>query len=181
MKISFWQIIADHLSTLRNDISGRLSLIDLIIFYALPVVAGIIVFLIPLKVSKDFYIISVSFFGIFVALLLNFQVAAFGIYNRKWISVKDEKVTINREKDAELKRRLLNEVNSNISYLILVSIDSILLFVLLYTSERTRPFAAAVSWTIYSHFALNLLMVVKRSHILFRKEYDEIQENSTGW
>ena len=61
MKISFWQIIADHLSTLRNDISGRLSLIDLIIFYALPVVAGIIVFLIPLKVSKDFYNISVTF------------------------------------------------------------------------------------------------------------------------
>ena len=173
MKISFWQIIVDHLSTLRNDISGRLSPLDLIIFYALPVLVGVAAFLTPLKVSKDFYNISVTFFGVFVALLLNFQVAAFGIYNRKWTSDKDEKLALNREKDAELKKRLLNEINSNISYLILISVGSILLFVFLYTSEKTGPFAAAVSWTIYIHFVLNLLMVVKRSHILFRKEYDE--------
>ena len=77
------------------------------------------------------------------------------------------------KKNADLKRKLLKEVNSNISYLILISVVAIVLFLFLYTSEKTGRSAAAVSWTIYIHFVLNLLMVVKRSHILFRKEYDE--------
>jgi len=173
VKISVLRIITDHLSTLRNSVSNKISATDIIIFFLLPVIVGITGFFSSIKVSKDFCNISVTFFGIFVALLLNFQVAAFGIYNRKWGIKGDEKLSLTQTKEIEVRRLLLREINSNISYLILISIGSILLFIFLYTTDTTGRIAAAISWGIYIHFILTLLMVVKRSHIIFRREYDE--------
>ncbi len=138
-----------------------------------PLVAGSLGFFVGIKASKDFYNVSVTFFGVFVALLLNFQVAAFGIYNRKWNISDDEKLSQKQMEEMEVRRQLLKEINANISYLILISILSILLFIFLYTVEKAGRVAATISWIIYIHFILNLLMVVKRSHILFRREYDE--------
>lgn len=173
MKVNVWQIIIDHLDTLRNDVSKRVSIIDILIFFVFPIIGGFIVYLYDVKSSKDFYNASITFFGVFVALLLNFQVAAFGIYNRRWTLSSDEKLSQNQTEDLKIRRRLLKQTNSNISYLILISTFSIMLFLLLYSMEYTGRIASAISWTIYIHFILTLLMVVKRSHALFRKEYDE--------
>ena len=150
-----------------------MSLIDIVIFFGIPAFGGGLGYLGYVQISKDFYNASISFFGVFVALLLNFQVAAFGIYNRKRSPSEDEKTTYNQIQDMKIRKQLLKEINSNISYLIVVSIFAITLFLILYATENTGRVVAAMSWTIYIHFLLNLMMVVKRSHILFRKEYDE--------
>ena len=173
MKINVWQIIIDHLDTLRNDVSKRISFVDVLTFFIFPILCSILGYLACVKVSKDFYNVSITFFGVFVALLLNFQVAAFGIYNRKWSLSEDEKLSLNQVEKIGIRRRLLKETNANISYLILFSALSILFFVILYTVEKTTRMAGFVSLFIYIHFVLTLLMVVKRSHALFRKEYDE--------
>ncbi len=173
MKVNFWQIIIDHLGTLRDNVSKRISFIDIFIFFVVPVLGGILSYLMQVKASKDFYNVSVAYFGVFVALLLNFQVAAFGIYNRKWSISSDEKLSQNQLEELTIRRQLLKEINANISYLILISIFSILIFLFLYATENSGRIAATVSWIIYIHFILTLLMVVKRSHVLFRKEYDE--------
>lgn len=173
MKINIWQIIVDHLGTLQDNVSKKISIIDIAVFFGVPVLGGTLGYLAYIKTSKDFYNVSVSFFGVFVALLLNFQVAAFGIYNRKWSLSEDEKISHNQAKELKIRKQLLKEINANISYLIIISIFSIVLFLLLYATENTDRIVAAISCVIYIHFLLNLMMVVKRSHVLFRKEYDE--------
>ena len=173
MKVNIWQIILDHIDTLRNDVSKKISAVDIIIFFLLPVLVGVAAPYFYIEMSKEFYSISITFFGIFVALLLNFQVATFGIYNRKWNLSKDEKLSQMQKEELETRKLLLKQTNSNISYLILISSISILLFLFLFAAEKTGRTAAAISCIIYVHFILTLLMVVKRCHILFRKEYDE--------
>jgi hypothetical protein len=173
VKVNVWQIVVDHLGTLRNSVSKKLSLIDIAIFFGIPLLGASFGYLEGIKTSKDFYNVSITFFGVFVALLLNFQVAAFGIYNRRWSLSEDEKLSHNQTEELEIRRQILKEINVNISYLIVVSIFSILFFLLLYAVEKTGRVVASISWAIYIHFVLTLLMVVKRSHVLFRKEYDE--------
>ena len=174
MKVNIWQIVADHLCTLRNNVTGKISIVDILLFFFVPIFAGVLVYFASVKASKDFYNVSMTFFGVFVALLLNFQVAAFGIYNRKRGLSEDEKLSKIQIAEIEIRRRLLGEINANISYLILVSVVAIVIFLFLYSVEETGQVAASLSWILYTHFILTLLMVVKRSHILFRKEYDEI-------
>ena len=70
-----------------------------------------------------------------------------------------------------LKRLLLSELNTNISYLILVSCSALILFLLFYSFPMPERFATAVTAFIYIHFILSLLMVIKRSHALFQLEY----------
>lgn len=172
MKINIWQIVSDHLNTLQDNVRGKISITDIVTFFFIPILMAILCYITGITSSKDFYNVSLTFFGVFVALLLNFQVAAFGIYNRKWNIIDDEKLSLNQEQELRLKMQLLREINANISYLILISIVSIVLFLLFYSIDIGRV-AAVVSSIVYTHFILTLLMVIKRSHALFKKEYDE--------
>lgn len=172
MKIDVSRIIRDHAKTLRNDASGSLSVIDIAIFYVLPFVAGVFVCILGLACDRDFYNASLTFFGVFVALLLNFQVAAFGIYTRHWERQSDEKLKELQRSDLEIRRTLLREINSNISYLILVSVVAIFFYLVAYAVRWAGLIPVFLSSVLYAHFLLTILMVVKRSHILFLREYE---------
>ena len=173
MKVNVWQIVVDHINTLRNVVSKKVSAFDIFLFFIVPLLGGLLSYFCCIRATADFYNISVTFFGVFVALLLNFQVAAFGIYNRQWRRNDDEKSSITRDDKLRVRAQLLKEINSNISYLIVVSIISIVFFLILYAIQTSGLVVTGASLAIYMHFVLTLLMVVKRSHILFKKEYDE--------
>ncbi|WGJ14034.1 hypothetical protein QEV83_15425 [Methylocapsa sp. D3K7] len=121
--------------------------------------------------SKDIYNVSITFFGIFAALLLNLQVAAFGIFQRKWEIPGDQKMAEMQESTLKIRRVLLKEINSNISYLILVSSVAIIVFLLLYITDWKSALPSALAVCLYWHFILTLLMIIKRSHALFQREY----------
>lgn len=173
MKVSVWQIVVEHVKTLRNDSSNRMSIIDILMFFGIPVFGGILGYTSRMQVSKDLCNASVSFFGVFVALLLNFQVAAFGIYNRKRDAGQDEKLSLSRASKVNLRNKLLQEVNANISYLVVVSIFALTFLLSLYVTQIPERIVGAFLTFTYVHFILNLLMVVKRSHVLFKMEYDD--------
>lgn len=173
MKVDVSQVVIDHFRTLRNDASGRQSISDIVIFYLVPVLLAASVYISRACVSQEFYNISVTFFGIFVALLLNLQVAAFGIYNRRWNTSSDDRSAEIQATLTETRRIILRELNANISYLILISVASISFFLITYTTNWIGRVSSCLSVFVYSHFILTLLMVVKRSHILFRNEYDQ--------
>jgi len=171
MKINVFLIVRDHLRTLRSFPSEKLSANDIITFFVFPVLFAIIAYHFSMTVKDDFYNVSITFFGIFIALLLNIQVAIFGIFLRKWdIPEEGKSKTLVKDK-LELRRVLLAEINSNVSYLVLVSCAALAVFLTAYTWCFVDGLFPALSVFIYTHFLLTLLMVIKRMYAAFQKEY----------
>ncbi|MHA4838173.1 hypothetical protein [Sphingopyxis sp. MSC1_008] len=173
MKIDIRQILWDHFGSLKDEETRLPMGKDYFIFYVVPGILGSISFFKSLSFDKDAYNVSITFFGIFIALLLNIQVAIFSIYQRKW---KDSE--IEAEKDAynyelNMRRRLLGQLNSNISYLVLVCCASLILSISCYIGALFISFPSAILVFLYAHFVLTLLMIVKRAHALFQREYAE--------
>jgi hypothetical protein len=171
VKIDISSILRDHGATLRNEGKSTISLIDICIFYLFPIAAGIVAFSFCLRLEKDVYNVSITFFGIFLALLLNLQVAIFAIFQRKWSAPQDERLGEILKLELQERRRLLEELNANISYLTLVSCVSLTAMLIFHIQQMLSGWQPAFAVALYTHFLLTLLMVIKRSHALFQKEY----------
>ena len=172
MKIEPSRIIIDHLASLKSAGSGKTSISDLTIFYIVPVLIGVLAWLF-LSLRGEVYNAALTFFGIFIGLLINVQVALFAIFQRKWNVPADVRSTEAQEATLALRGRLLKEANANISYLILVSCIGAIASLCLYISGAGDGWASATMSMIVAHFFLTLLMVIKRLHALFAKEYEE--------
>jgi hypothetical protein len=172
MKISIYDVIKDHLFTLRDQDSRRISLVDITIFYVLPLALSFSVEMTDFRGSKEFYNLSMTFYGIFIALLLNLQVATFGIFQRKWPIPDDPRSAELQKSLLETRKALLREINANISYLTAISCVSVSIFLVFFALDAVGVVFVAISSYLYAHFVVTLLMVVKRSHALFRQEYD---------
>jgi hypothetical protein len=173
MKIDPTAIIADHFGTLRDENSGKLSVVDMLIFFGLPTAALVAAWLLKFNADRDVFNISITFYGIFIALLLNIQVAIFSILQRKKDPPKDAKLSDEYLEKISLRRRLLSQVNANISYLVFFCCVALCAFLTFYAIGNPLHVAAPVAWFLYSHFILTLLMIVKRSHALFQSEYED--------
>jgi len=171
MKISVTVIIRDHLATLYNDSSGKRSYFDIFVFYFFPLLLAIGVYVFDLRLDVNSYSVSITFFGIFLALLLNIQVAIFSIFRHKWKESEDERKAALQDEEMSTRRTLLGELNANISYLTLVSCLALISFFVFYAATCEEGAAPAFGVMLYSHFVLTLLMVIKRAHALFQKEY----------
>lgn len=176
MKIDPSAIISDHLNTLTDDRTGKRSWQDIALFYVAPVALGAIATYCCWNVNKDVYNVSITFFGIFIALLLNIQVAVFSILQRKIGQPKERRSAEIVSERISLRRTLLSQVNANISYLVLFCCAALVIFLLFYTLGDPYRISTPLTWTTYGHFLLTLLMVVKRSHALFQSEYEDRQE-----
>ena len=135
MKINVFSIIRDHLITLYDDRSSKFSICDLVLFYVFPIIISTLSYLFNYYFSVEIYNISITFFGIFIALLLNMQIAIFSIFQRKWDIPTDE---ISKElKNDTLKdrKKILKELNANISYLILVCCASLVISLIFYAQH----------------------------------------------
>lgn len=171
MKLNVWMIVRDHLRTLYNARTGRLSVVDGLFFYGLPLMTAAAAFKLDFSVSVDAYNVSITFFGIFIALLLNIQVAIFAVFQRQRKKPDDARLAEIQKGEIEARRLLLREANSNLSYLTLVSCVALVTFLVSYVFEWKDGFAAAIGVFLYGHFISTLIMIVKRFHALFQSEY----------
>lgn len=171
MKINVASIVRDHFDTLYDSRSNRASLFDFALFYGLPVIAAGASYYVGLRLKPEAYNISITFFGIFIALILNIQVAMFSIFQRKWEVPADKRVASSMADTLADRKRLLIELNANLSYLILVCCVALVLSLLSFIKSYDNGVIPAVMVFLYGHFLLTLLMVVKRAHALFHKEY----------
>ncbi len=171
MKINIFSIVRDHFDTLYDVKTGIISKFDIALFYGFPIILSIFAFSGGIKLKSEVYDISVTFFGIFIALLLNIQVAMFSVFQRKWERSQDKRLADLTSKTLADRRTLLMELNANLSYLILVCCCALVLSLLSYIKSFDDHVIPAVMVFIYAHFLLTLLMVVKRAHALFHKEY----------
>ena len=171
MKINVASILRDHWATLYAAQSNRTNYLDLIVFYILPISAGIGAYKLGFNVKPEGYNVSITFFGIFLALLLNIQVAIFSIFQRKREQPLDKRQADAQKAELIDRRTLLHELNSNISYLTIVSCFALIAFLIFYVAEMKDGIGPAVAVVLYSHFILTFVMIVERSHALFQKEY----------
>lgn len=171
MKIDVSSIFRDHFDTLYDSRNNRKSLFDITIFYICPTIAGLTSYFSDTKLDSNAYNISVTFFGIFIALILNIQVAMFSIFQRRWELPSDKRVAASMVEALANRKKLLIELNANLSYLILVCCIALVLALLSFIKSFNYTVIPAIMVFLYAHFLLTLLMVVKRAHALFHKEY----------
>lgn len=171
MKIDVSSIVREHLATLHVAGKTGLSLGDFTLFYIVPVATMVFSVWANFEARSDAYNASLTFFGIFIALLLNIQVGMFAIFQRKWDLSNDKRVQDLQREIIEDRRILLTELNSNISYLVLVCCVALFASLLFYVKKWENGLAPAVMVLLYVHFILTLVMIVKRAHALFQKEY----------
>jgi hypothetical protein len=173
MKINVSFIVRSHFATLCDAGAGKLMTSDLMLFYGLPGLGVPAVWWLGVELSENFYIASIGFFGVFVALMLNMQVAIFGIHGRKWNDKIDSRSEEIKRRDLELRRLIIGEINSNISYLTLISCLVLVLSVIALAALLKSPIYSGVVCGLYLHFLLTLLMIIKRLHALFHREFSE--------
>lgn len=173
MKIDFRPIVRDHIATLHVAGDGRVAAADIALFFGLPVGLGGLAFALAFSVQTDAYNVSITFFGIFIALLLNIQVAIFSIFQRKWDVPTDKRLADIQKDTLKARRHLLSELNSNISYLTLVCFVALVAFLIFFVFGWTKGVAPAIGIFLYAHFMTTLLMVIKRAHALFQREYQD--------
>lgn len=171
MKINIYIIFRDHINTFYDYESNSKSLFDFVLFYGLPIVLSLLSFYFSITMKSDYYNLSITFYGIFLALLLNIQVAIFSIYQREWRREESDRDEERVREKRENKRIILTELNSNISYMTALSCIALAAFLVFYALEINNSITAAISIFFYSHFILTFLMVIKRSHALFSHEY----------
>lgn len=171
MKFGVWHIICEHVKTLYDDRTKAPSFGDMATFFVTPLLAGSTAYGFGLEMRPDSFNVSITFFGIFIALLLNIQVAIFSIFQRKW-DTSESKTPDEPIELLEIRRRILSELSTNISYLIILCSFSLVFFFIIFVSESRNSITSAVSVAIYTHFFATFLMIIKRSYALFKKEYD---------
>jgi hypothetical protein len=171
MKISVLHIVIDHLGTLRNDRTGRVSWLDIFLFYGIPIFGGAVTSLLCVAIPRDVFGLSVSIFSIFCALLLSVQVAVYSIFKSDRPDSDDSISRKSSHKSDLILRSLIREVNTNISYLIVVCCVCITVFLAMYIADLADRLESAVIFMLYSHFLLTVLMVIKRAHAIFETEY----------
>ncbi|MCX8996030.1 hypothetical protein NOF55_02830 [Rhizobiaceae bacterium BDR2-2] len=160
------------MATLKVDGETRYHRPDILLFFILPLLMAVIASALGASIDRDTFNVSISVFAIFSALLLNVQIALFGISQREWKYEGDELSDDLKKKKLEERRELLGELNTNISYLIVVSCLAVTAFLIFYVMKQTSSIETLISIWLYAHFFLTLLMVIKRAHALFQKEYE---------
>jgi len=170
-KINVISIVIRHLKTLSHD-DGSLVWSDLLTFYLIPVVAGAAFFYFNWRVPKDAVALSISVFSIFAALLLSVQVALYSVSLRALPVPEDPKERTAFKGRVAIRSTVMRELNDNIAYLVLLSVVWVTALLALFVTSCHGRVASALVLAMYVHFFLTLLMVVKRSGIVFSGEYE---------
>lgn len=174
MKINVWFIVIEHIKTLsvvNDDKSETQSKADVFVFYLLPLTLGMLVCWRGFEVKDAVFELSVSVFAIFSALLLSVQVAMYGVFRADRKDVEDKILNDEMKTRIGSTRKIIREININISYLILISCVSVLVFLAFFTFEFSPHLESGILIMIYAHFILTVAMVLKRSHLVFDAEY----------
>jgi len=183
MKINIIDIVGEHFKTLNDfevcdDIALndkrkiKISREDFLIFIVFPILISLVLVVFMPKLDIQVHSLSVSIFAIFSALLLNVQIALFSIYHRNWRRSNDANLQKMQIRKMDERRDLLKELNTNISYSIILSCFAVTYFFILYIFKLNSHIWNFFCYLIFFHFFLTLLMVIKRAHALFNQEYN---------
>lgn len=166
-KINVFRIISAHYKTLFDgDMISNLA--EAVIFLLLPVLAGWCFFEKQMNIGNELRDLLVTVYTIFSALLFSSQIGLFALKRNDDFSGLPEIEKQNKKDGQDNYNNFLQQFSSNISYLILISVISLMIFIL---ENLLDPLSKAKDWTLAFdallicltvHFFISLLMVLKR-------------------
>lgn len=170
LKINIFSIVKSHILTLKPYNSTDYSLIDVFIFYGIPLILSILLPWQNVFITSDFASTLIDVFSILAGLLLNLLVLIFD-------SVKQAKGSSPQE---ILRRELLKELYANVSYCVLLAVIIVSTMLtynlfkdnLLLQKELVKSIITCFTIFCASNFLLSLLMVLKRVNVILSSEID---------
>ncbi|MEO1797921.1 MAG: hypothetical protein AAFR53_13050 [Pseudomonadota bacterium] len=164
-------IIRDHLNTLGEGRNLLLRIWIIFVFYGTPIAFGVAAYYIAFEVKAGELGTLITVFSVFAALLFSAQISAFTISLGQGHTNEDPTLAkVQKAKTASFLA-FLEQLNANISYLILVACVGLLLFFFLSVSDQTDLMTGCVCVALVTHFFGTLLMVLKRTHVAFKLAY----------
>lgn len=163
-KINVTNIFKDHISTLKDYHTGKYLKSDFILFFAVPLVVAILVFIFLGEISDTAVVVLATSLSIFAALLFNLLLLVYDSIR------KEEKQSI----EDKPRLLLLKQIFYNISFGILISVLTIILLILFSQNLYFCILQKIISFLAYyliTLFILTLLMILKRTHILISGEF----------
>jgi len=172
-KINILIVVRDHLATLYDDSTNKFSFVDFGFFYLAPLLLSGLYYYCPFSLPSDVNSALIAVFSVFGALLFSAQMALYGLSPKTPNTGRDP--TSDQREIARFKRdrKFFADVNYNVSYLILLSVLSLLIFVAMMITNLSGRIEGAILVALVSHFFLTLLMLVKRTHIAFSSKYHD--------
>ena len=171
-KLNITNILYDHIKTLCDDLTRKVSKSDIFTFYGVPLLLGLILCFVPIDLPDNFIGNIIAVFSIFSALLFSAQIALYALKPDKPKKRSDQ--IEQRLVDEKFARhvRFLSDVNANTSYLILISCVALIYFVIIGVVGAPPSVVSGSIGVICSHFFLSLLMLIRRTHVAFKLGYE---------
>lgn len=164
-KINISQIAMDHIDTLRNESTGKISALDLFIFIGLPFLLAVAYYVFGWLLSKDATNLIITGMSIFAGLMINVLVLIYTVA----LNTKTEDET---EQEALVEKRFLRQIFANISFSISTSVLIVIILGLsFFLSDKSQSVISAIAFFLLGNFLLTLLMTLKRLHILLSKRF----------
>jgi hypothetical protein len=163
-KINVTGIVKDHLDTLCDFGTQRISPFDIILFFVVPAFVAVPVALFTVPLTSNIASLLITILSIFAALLFNLLLILFDIM-RKSETIRGQ---------AQIQNDFLQEIYNNVSYCILLSIVIVLLVIVALIDINIPVINRIITGTVVyltSSFTLTLLMVLKRIHALLAVEF----------
>lgn len=170
IKINPYIIVIQHLLTLKSH--GKISLMDYFVFFVIPVIPAYLAVDGAVSFDLQLYSALISIYAVFSALLLSVQVALFSLFSRRNNTPKDPKLQQLNEVDFSDKRSVIKELNINISYLTIICILILTLCGAGMIFGLSKGYFTVFVIYLCSHSIATMFMVVKRTFIMFHREYD---------
>lgn len=162
-KVNVFQIVVDHIRTLSRN--GRLSVMDILVFFGIPLVVSVCVAIQKFSLTKDSVSTLVTVGALFTGLLLSLLVL---VYDQR-SKLKDD-----HSDDSTMLKAAFLELYGNISYAILASI----VLVCISFAKQLCSSGTVVSQVVDSalvfigiHLALTILMILKRINITLTSKF----------
>lgn len=176
-RINIYRIVKDHLKTLRslNQSYNFINIGDFLLFFIVPSVISLTLTLLNYNFINqlDNLIASISILGGFLFNLLAI------IYSQiENIKIDVDKLGDKEENkiEKEIKNKFINEIHSNISFAIVLSIFLILSLLSITIEISEFKYKALIehififmNYFLMQLFTLTLLMIINRIYILFKK------------
>lgn len=155
-KIDVTSILKEHVDSLRDAGTKRISRLDVGVMFGVPLALGAFAFLAGFQVKDEHIGTLVGAFSIFAGFLFNVIVLIYGFDPP---SKEDETV--------DDQMLLLSQTFANISYAVIVSIAVVVILLFsLFVGGKVESLVSSVFVILSANFGLSLLMVLKRIYVL---------------
>lgn len=182
-RIGVGYILGDFGRGLFRELSGFQAVLTFVVFFVLPMCFGLISFLVDIELSAAQISSLISVYSIFSALLFGAQISAFSIFKsmgeeqESLAKKKDEDPVLVASVEASAKRKIENlrlafqDINANISYLIMLSVFLLTVLIGFSIFGALSSIISSVVISLTAHLVLVLAMVVRQCHLVFAAAY----------